>query len=172
MAITPNKTQPKPSEPDKTLPLGEQITYLPGEGDSPSVKWHGLVFHANVPKSVTKQELIDQAKGNKFFKVGSFDTAKDSIAAPEAVAASPKTSAEYRAHFVGWFKKVTDINNLVDTWAKEQPMRDACEVGADDYSYIGTLFHPKMHELAKAAGLSEGQLAELWARFGVFQLPF
>jgi hypothetical protein len=172
MALPINKPQAKPTETDKTLPLGDQITYLPGEGDPLSVKWHGFVFHANVPKSVTKPELIEQARGNKFFRVGSFDTAKDSTAAPDAAIMDPKTSGEYRAHFVGWFKKVTDINVLVTTWAKEQPMREACEVGADDYSYIGTLFHPKMHELAKAAGLSEGQLAELWARYGVFQLPF
>lgn len=172
MAIATNNPQPKPSEPDKTLPLGEQITYLPGEGDPLTVKWHGFVFHANVPKSVTKPDLIEQARGNKFFKVGAFDTAKDSTAAPDAAIVAPKTAGEYRAHFVDWFRKSTDINGLVETWAKEQPMREACEVGADDYSYIGTLFHPKMHELAKAAGLSEGQLAELWARFGVFQLPF
>lgn len=172
MALATNKPQQKPSEPDKTLPLGEQITYIPGDGDPLSVKWHGLVFHANVPKSVTKPELIEQAKGNKFFKVGSFDTAKDSTAAVDAAAAVPKTSQEYRAHFVDWLKKASEINGLVATWAKEQSMRDACEVGADDYSYMGTLFYPKMHEFTKAAGLNQQQLSELWARYGVQQLPF
>lgn len=168
MPISPQKSTTR-ADPEKAP--GEQITYLPGEGDPLSVKWHGMVFHANVPKSVTKPELIEQAKGNKFFKVGSFDAAKDSTAVDAAIS-DPKTPGEYRAHFVDWFRKVADINDLVETWAEEQPMREACEVGADDYSYIGALFHPKMHELAKAAGLGGGQLADLWARFGVFQLPF
>lgn len=176
MALIPNKPQTQPKPPESAAkaadPAGEQITYLPGEGDPLFVKWHGLVFHANVPKSVTKADLIEQAKANKFFKVGSFDTTKDSTAAVVSTVADPKTAAQYRAHFVDWFKKITSINDMVATWAKEQPMREACEVGADDYSYIGTLFYPKMHDLAKAAGLNQQQLAELWARVGVQQLPF
>jgi hypothetical protein len=170
MALPTNR--PRTAEPEKSLPLGEQITYVPGEGDPLSVKWRGFVFHANVPKQVSHPEIIEQARGNKFFKVGPFESAKDSTAAVDAALTDPKNPTQYRARLVDWLKKVTDINELASTWAKEQPMREACEVGSDDYAYIGTLFYPKMHELAKAAGLNQQQLAELWARYGVQQLPF
>ena len=47
-------------------PASEQVTYLPGEHDPPSIKWHGHTFHANVPKAVTKAELIEAARKNRF----------------------------------------------------------------------------------------------------------
>jgi hypothetical protein len=157
------------------LLASEQVTYIPGEGDPVSTKWHGIVFHANVPKTINKPILIEQARGNRFFKVGEFDPARDKVATIEV--SDPKTPGEYRAHFVAWFNKLSvndtnGINQMVAMWAKEQPMREMCEVGTDDYSYIGTLFNPKMHQLMMAANINPGQLAELWARHGVQQLPF
>jgi hypothetical protein len=187
MAMTPRKAPAGTDEQAQQdrLPLSEQITYLPREGDPPSTRWHGHVFHANVPKTVTKAELIEAARNNRFFKVGSFDPAKDSTAAlSEVPADDPKTSEQYRARVVAWLKRLDKISAdpeqgpggaleaMVKTWAKEQHMREACEVGSDDYSYIGSLFLPKMHQFSQAAGLNQQAVAELWARNGVFQLPF
>jgi hypothetical protein len=164
---------PAADETDQELPLSEQITYLAGEGDPPSTKWHGIVFHANVPKTVNKPALIEAAKNNRFFKVGTFDPQKDAGGVvPLPSIADPKTSEQYRAHVVEWLRKVTDIDDFVKRWASEGDMRMACEVGSDDYSYLGTLLRPKMHELQKVAQLNDLQLAELWVRHGVNQLPF
>lgn len=158
--------------------VAEQVTYLAGDGDPPSTKWHGIVFRANVPKMVTKPLLIEQARGNRFFKVGKFDADKDQAPLP-GFAGDPKTSAEYRSHIIGWVNKLggqhpqpEDIEEMIKTFVAEARMREMCEVGSDDYSFIGSIFLPKMHELARAAGLNDDQLAKAWARYGLFQLPF
>lgn len=171
MAMT-SRTAPAGKDESK-LPLGEQVTYLPTAGDPPSIKWHGIVFHANVPKPVNKPELIAAARENRFFKVGPFDPATDSTAALEnADAAAPKTAEEYRAHFVAWLRKTETIHDLIKNWTADTALRQSCEVGSDDYSYIASLFLPKQHELARIAGLQPQQLATLWAEKGVFELPF
>lgn len=170
------QSQPRAKQNEAPPLASEQITYLPGEGDPSSTKWRGIVFHAHVPKTVTNAVLIEQARGNRFFKVGDFDPARDTGGQPMVIS-DPKTPTEYRAHFVAWFNKLSvndigGINQMVATWAREQPMREACEVGTDDYSYIGSLFNPKMYQLMMAANINKQQLAELWANHGVLQLPF
>lgn len=156
----------------------EQITYIPGDGDPVSTKWHGIVFHAHVPKLISKPELIEAAKANRFFKVGEYSPDQDK-APPPFFTGDPKTSDQYRAHVVAWLNKLSaapssphTIEEMVKTWVAEQHLRESCEVGSEDYSFIGAQFLPKMHEFAKQAEMSDTQLADLWRRYGVFQLPF
>lgn len=158
------------------------ITYMPGEGDPPSIKWRNRTFHANVPKQISDLDHIEAAKGNKHFKVGPFDPDKDKPPSPDFTG-TPKTSDEYRAHVVAWLKKlkaanergepnVTGIDDMIKQWAAEQHLRELCDVGSDDYSFISQLFLPKMHELQKVAELNDKQLADKWGSYGIFQLPF
>ena len=62
----------EPEAPAPEAPKTEQVTYTPGPDDPTSVKWHGYTFHANVPKAVANADLVERARGNKFFKVGEF----------------------------------------------------------------------------------------------------
>lgn len=130
------------------LMASEQITYLPAEGDPTSVKWMGLVFHANVPKTVTNAALIEKAKGNKFFKVGAFDPASDAVKVEETP--EPKTPEQYRAHAVAWLKSVKSVDALDLKWQAEETLRMACGVGSDDIEYLMSLLEPKRAELRKA----------------------
>jgi hypothetical protein len=136
----------------------EQVTYLPGEGDNPSIKWGGITLHANVPKELeahaegTPQQrlmhgLIERARTNKFFHVGEFD-AKNAVATQEQFA-QPKTPEQYRAHVVRWLPNVMSEGELDHKWMSEEPLRQACGVGADDLDWLSTFIAPKRHELHK-----------------------
>lgn len=169
-----NRSKPQLSLPaDKASDESEQITYLPGPEDPVTTKFFGHVFHANVPKIVTNRELIKKLRDhpNPFFKVGPFDPAKDKAPVIGFIG-EPTTSEQYRAHAVGWINKCADIDDMAKTWVAEQRLRDACEFGTDDYMWLGTIFLPKMHDLAKRAELNDSRLAQLWQRYGVFSLPF
>lgn len=172
--------QPKPGD----QAMSEQVTYVPGEEGPTSVKWAGHVFHANVPKTVEYIEyadedakphpnkaLVEKARGNRFFRVGAFDPNSEHPL-PEGFTGEPKTSDQYRAHVVGWLKKTADINDMVQRWVSEANLREMCEFGSDDYIWLGSLFLPKMHDLAKQAGMNDNQLSALWQQHGVMQLPF
>lgn len=131
-------------------PQGEQITYVPGPEDAASTKWHGYTFHANVPKTVTHAGLIEQAKGNKFFRVGAFDPAKDAVKIAEQGPA-PRTPEQYRSHAVEWFKTAKSVEELDNTWIAEEKLREKCGVGTDDLDYLLHLFQPRRAELRKMA---------------------
>lgn len=178
----PGRPPKQPREGDRMV--SEQITYVPGEDDPPSVKWAGHVFHANVPKPVEYVEhgdpdakphpnklLIERAKGNPFFRVGSFDQTQARTVIAGFVG-EPKTPEQYRAHLVTWLKKTVDIQDLVQRWVSESRLREMCEVGSDDYAWLGTMFLPKMYDLARQGELNDAQLADLWRQHGVMQLPF
>lgn len=159
-------------------PVTETITYVPGEGDPTSVKWCGIVFQANVPKEITghaggtdheqlRYQLIESARANKHFHVGA--------GRPKRVANSaPKTPVEYRQHMVAWLQDpaIDHAEALIMRMAKERDLREACEVGTDDYAYLSTLFMPKLHELAKADDLTPGQVASLWVSHGFNEMPW
>lgn len=159
-------------------PVTESITYVPAEGDPSTIKWCGLVFQANVPKDITGHaegserdklnlQLIESARSNKHFRVGNARVTRDAMA-------MPKTAEEYRAYMIGWLKdpSLDHADRLIARFAKDRDLQIICEVGADDYSYLSTLFMPKLHELAKADELTEGQVAGLWINAGVNQLPW
>lgn len=159
-------------------PVTETITYMPGDGDPPTTKWCGIIFQANVPKEITghaegnererlHHQLIERARDNKHFKVGSARRVSRD-------AAIPKTAEEYRAYAVSWIKdpSIDHADRLVARFAKDRDLQSACEVGADDYSYLATLFMPRLHDLAKADELTENQVASLWINAGINQLPW
>lgn len=162
----------------KTKPVTESITYIPGQGDPASIKWCGHTFHANVPKEITghpegtqseqlSHHLIERARDNKHFKVGNNRPKRDAMV-------QPKTAEEYRAYMVGWLQDpaIQTTNQLIARFAKDRELQAACEVGADDYSYLATLFTPKLYELAKADELTDQQVATIWIQNGINQLPW
>lgn len=172
--------QPKASEDTAPAPepVTETITYTPGDGDPSSVKWCGHTFQANVPKEITghaegtereklNHHLIERARENRHFRVGNARPKRD-------VMERPQTSQEYRAYFVNWVKDPAfdHVETLITRFAQDRQLQIDCEVGSDDYSYMATIFMPKLHELARADELTEAQVAQIWINHGVNQLPW
>lgn len=155
----------------------ETITYVPGQGDPAAVTWGGHVFHANVPKEITghpdgtkaeqlNHHLIERARENKTFTVGGKARRRD-------VRALPQTAEEYRGYFVDWMnQEFNSANDMIARFARDRDLQATCEVGSDDYAYLGSLFMPKLSELAKSDELTEGQVAQLWVNNGINQLPW
>ncbi len=147
--MAPRSVQKNESPDEQLLPASEQVTYRPGPEGPLETTWLGHKFQAHVPKTVTNQKLIDMARGNKFFKVGSFDASAD-VYKEEVL--PPKTAEQYRAWAVGWLKDVRNVDELCERWANEARMRAALEVGYDDYHYISSLVQPKLDELIRREG--------------------
>jgi hypothetical protein len=157
----------------------ETVTYTPGPMDPSTVKWAGHTFQANVPKDITghadgtereklNHHLIERARENKHFTVGSARRPR------RDADALPKTSEEYKAYMVGWLKdpEIASTDQLIARFARDHDLQVACEVGHDDFSYLSTLFMPRLHELARADELSDPQVASIWISHGVNQLPW
>jgi hypothetical protein len=145
---------------------GEDVVYHPGDGDPSSCKWRGVEFKANVPVRVMNADHVEAARGNKHFSVGSEDSGKGAPSGP------PKTAMEYRAHVVDWMARVRSVDDIAKAWSADRPLREKCEVGQDDIAFLGTLFEPKLHQLRLAGGLSEVDVAGIWFRRGVMDLPW
>jgi hypothetical protein len=62
--------QPAPTPADKAPPAGEDVTYLPGPGDPPTIEWRGVEFRAGEAKRLTDIGHIEAARSNRFFRVG------------------------------------------------------------------------------------------------------
>lgn len=164
-------------------PVTETVTYVPGPMDPSQVAWAGHTFHANVAKEIrghaagTEREklnasLIESARVNPRFTVGG--------AKPKRNAAKePTTPEEYRAYFVEWMNQPFQnaepgkcADGLIARLAKDRDLQVACGVGTDDFEFMGTLFMPKVHELAKMDELTEAQLGAVWMRHGYNTLPW
>lgn len=155
----------------------ETITYVPGHGDLPTATWCGHVFHANVPKEITghpdgskaeqlNHHLIERARENKFFTVGGKARRRDARALPQ-------TAEEYRVYFIDWMnQEYQGASDMIARFARDRELQAACEVGSDDYAYLGSLFMPKLWDMAKADELTEQQVAQLWVNNGINQLPW
>lgn len=171
---------PKPTEEAELLiePVTEMITYVPGPMDPSTIKWCGHTFHANVPKEITGRadgsererlsaHLIERARENKFFTVGNAKPKRD-------VMPMPTTAEAYRAYLVDWLKdpSIEHVEQLIARFAQDRNLRAACEVGSDDYSYIATLFLPKLHELTRMDELQPSQVAAIWASHGFNETPW
>jgi len=165
----PKLTAPPPKEPGELAPPpkepGELVTYLPGNDDPPTTKWRGIEFKANMPLRVTDEEHIEAARGNRFFRVGN-EAAKDN---PNR---APTDAMDYRAHVVQWMRGVTTVEQLISHWAADRDLRSKCEVGRDDIQYLGTLIEPKIRVMRQAEGLTQAQIAEIWMKHGVLDLPW
>jgi hypothetical protein len=169
-------------------PVTESITYVPGEGDRPSVVWCGHTFHANVPKDITGNvggtprerdnfHLIESVRpknrpdGTQWFhptfRIGNSRPKRDGKA-------EPKTQMEYRAYAIEWIKdpSIEHADALIARLAKDRNLQDVCEVGYDDFQYLATLFMPRLHDLAHGDELNEGQLGQLWLSHGYNTLPW
>lgn len=159
-------------------PVVETITYIPGPMDPVYTTWCGHKFEANIPKEIrgnaagTEREklnatLIERARDNKSFRVGNAKPRRDP-------AKDPTTAEEYRHYIVEWMKSTAfdHAEDLIVRFAKDRDLQHLCGVGTDDYEFIGTLFMPKLHELAKRDELSEPQLGAVWLRHGFNQLPW
>lgn len=166
----------------EVLPVTETITYVPGEGDKASVTWCGHTFHANVPKDITGHakgtdreklnlHLIERARENKTFRVGTGVRKRDPSRDPE-------TAEEYRQYFANWMQHPslnssdTHAEDLIARFAKDRALQATCGVGSDDFDYMATLFMPKLHEFAKRDELSDPELAQVWMRHGYNTLPW
>ena len=129
--------------------VSEQVTYLPGEEDPARVQFAGHHFHANLPLKVTMpKSWFEKLRGNKFFKVGPFDPAKDSAKMREEPR-TPRTSDEYKAYAVAWFKSADNLHDFDERWVEEETLRQECGVGADDLDYLSSLSRPKRAGLKK-----------------------
>ena len=160
------------SAPPPAKEEGEDVTYIAGEGDPARVKWRGIEFHANVPVRITNESHIAAARGNKFFRVSGETSKPDPFR-------EPTNAMEYRAHVVDWMRGVSNyddpaekIDYIIRKWASDRNYRTVCEVGQDDVAFLGTMFEPEMQRLRKAAGLSDMQVADMWVRHGVLDLPW
>lgn len=145
---------------------GEIVTYKPGHDDPAIVKWRGTEFKANVPIRLTNRDHVDAARGNRFFHVGSGKPEDDG---PRE---QPKTAMEYRGHVVDWMDRVRSIDDLAACWSADRSLREKCEVGQDDVAFLGTLVEPKLRHLRLEAGLSEMDVAGIWVKHGVLDLPW
>ncbi|MDI1265596.1 MAG: hypothetical protein PS018_20305 [bacterium] len=164
--------------PGETTSVTEFITYLPGQSDPATVTWCGHTFRANLPKEITGRDggsereqlnydLIERARDNPHFKV---EGAKPKRSTRDL----PQSADEYRAYIAAWLQdpNLQHADRLIARFAQDRELQAACEVGTSDWSMIGALFMPKLHELAKADELTEGQVAQLWVNAGINQLPW
>lgn len=169
-------------EEDPPQEVIENVTYLPGPMDPPIVKWAGYTFQANVPKQLTGHEeghpdatertrmnmhIIERARENKHFQVGSEKKRRDKQALPT-------NADEYRAYAIEWLKDpaIDSVDALIGRFAQDRNLQQACEVGSDDFERIASLFMPRLGDLAKADGLTEQQIAQVWVNHGIMQLPW
>src|SRR5487761_34159 len=169
-------------ESDPPQEVTETITYLPNAMDPPVVKWGGQTFQANVPKELTGHEeghpdatdrtrmnmhLIERARENKFFAVGNQRPKRERNALPT-------NAQEYRTYIVEWLKDpaIDSADKLIARFAADRTLQATCEVGPDDFERIASVFMPRLADLAKADGLTEGQLAQMWISHGIMQLPW
>lgn len=156
----------------------ETITYVPGEGGPSRTVWGGHTFHANLPKELTghpdgtqrerlNMHMIETARASKFWTVGNAKPKRD----PQAL---PTTAMEYRAYMIEWLKdpEIQHAQQLIAHFARDHNLREACEVGTDDYNYLATLFMPKLYELQRSDELSDAQLGSIWINHGINELPW
>ena len=155
-----------------------KVTYIPRDPTDPAMMlWNGVKFTANVPveldpklhgykvplpkkmldpatgRTLTEHvetwvSMIDQAKGNPSFQVeGEAPVAARKPGRPR----TPRTSEDYRSHAQAWIAAADNHEELEERWTEEEALRERCEVGDDDLSYLRPFFEAKHHELKKQA---------------------
>lgn len=155
-----------------------KVTYIPRDPTDPAMMiWNGVKFPANVPveldpklhgykvplpkktldaatgRTLTEHvetwvSMIDQAKGNLSFQVeGEAPVAARKPGRPR----TPRTSEDYRSYCLAWVAATEDFQDLEERWKEEEALRERCEVGHDDLSYLSPFLEAKRHELKKQA---------------------
>lgn len=132
--------QPAPVKPAGPV----NVTYHAGDGDPAEVMWNFVRFKANVPTKVTNPTMIELAKGNPTFEVEGHPRAQK--APRDAV---PKTSGEYRAYAVRWFKRAKTGAEFDQRWENEADLREKVGVGHDDLEWLSSIGDPIRAELKK-----------------------
>ena len=158
--------------------VSAELVYVPGQGDPISVKWGGHTFHANIAKTITgnhdgterekvNAHVIERARENPHFTV-------DGKRPRHAKLDNPKSPDEYKRYFVSWLKNETfdDAGALLDRFVKDRNLQIAADVGPDDFAFMRDLFEPRLYDLMKADGLTDPQVAAMWAARGVNVLPW
>jgi hypothetical protein len=151
--------------PESAVEEGELVTYLPPPGDADVVKWRGVEFKAHVPVRITDKDHIDACRNNRFFRIGD----QSGAAAPRGL---PSDAMTYRGHVLDWMRDVQTIDQLARCWAADRDLRAECEIGYDDMQYLGTLIEPKLRDMRQSEGLNQVQVAEIWMKHGVLDLPW
>lgn len=167
MADDKNKVN-VPTQPEAPKDEGEELTYLPGPGDPATIKWRGVEFKANIPKRITDADHIAAARLNRFFRVGK-DDPKDPGRNPND---GPKTPMEYRAHVIAWIKTCESVEDVVKHWSDDRVLRQTCEVGSDDITWLGAIVEPKLSDFRRKEGMSDAAVASVWIKYGVLDLPW
>lgn len=153
-----------------------KVTYIPRDPTDPAVMiWNEVKFLANVPVEldpknrqhgypvplptpkidpVTGREMleyketwvsmIELAKTNPSFQVEGEAMA---VARKPGRPRTPRTSEDYRAHAQAWIAASDDFEEMIQRWEDEEPLRERCEVGDDDKSYLRPFFDAKIHQL-------------------------
>jgi hypothetical protein len=157
-----------------------KVTYVPQDRADPSTSiWNEIKFPANVPVELdpknrlhgypvpTRKTIVDPATGREMFEyketwVSMIELAKTNPSfqvegeAPAAIRKPgrprvPRTSEDYRSHAQAWIAAADNHEELEERWTEEEALRERCEVGDDDLSYLRPFFEAKHHELKKQA---------------------
>jgi hypothetical protein len=153
-----------------------KVTWIPRDPTDPHVNIvHGIKFPANVPVEldpknrahgynqldrktivdpVTGREmyefkeqwvsLIEILKGNPSFQVEGEPLA---VVRKPGRPRIPRTSEDYRSHAQAWITASEDPDEMIERWEDEAPLREKCEVGDDDVSYLRPLFDSRLRQL-------------------------
>jgi len=98
-----------------------------------------------------RRSMVEIAKTNPTFLVEGEPVIRDRQPTRRGRPRIPKTSEEYRAHCIAWIETSEDHEDLAMRWEEEEEMRQRCQVGDDDVSYLRPMFDAKFHELKKQA---------------------
>jgi hypothetical protein len=131
----------KPGDDVEKRPL---VTYVPQSGDPAEVTWNSHVFKANIPRTVNVPGMVEQARGNPWFRVGDEERAQAS-----SVTDRPKTAEEYRAYALAWIMAAPSSAELAKRWDDEAALRAEVEAGTDDEEYLAQFFNVKFDQLKK-----------------------
>lgn len=146
MARTPQDSTPLPS--DATM-----VTYVPRfDGDPANTEVHGLKFKANVPRPISDPRVIEMAKGNPWFTVGSEKPA------PLPTVGKPTSDVQYRQYAVAWVQNSKSSEEMTKRWDAEEELRTDCGVGSDDIEYVRAFFDPKFEKLKRAEAEARNEL--------------
>lgn len=126
------------------VPAKAEVTYVPGPEGPSEVKWWGMLFRANVARTVTHRQLIESAMSNPFFQVNGERKEK-------AKPGTPTTPEEYKVHAIAWINASGSHHDLERQWEKEDELREEIGVGTDDLDYILPKFNARYALLKKQA---------------------
>jgi hypothetical protein len=158
--------RPAPPPPPGDDGEGEDVIYTPLEGDPAKVKWRKIEFFANKPVRIKDPAHLEAARANKSFRVGGEEAAID----PNSP--KPPKNMQYRKHWLDSMKRFETCEELIKAWSSEINMRRDMEVGDDDIRWLGNIIEPKLALMARQEGLKAQDVANVWVRYGINEIPW